>query len=76
MPVFSTSTCADSAPSVNPNTESETVSKATIEQILAFKIANAPESPNGVAAPTCLPPDPFTFNGHTSQFPHVIFEGQ
>jgi ABC-type transporter Mla subunit MlaD len=76
LPVFSTSTCADSAPAVNPNSESETVSKATIEQLLAFRVANAPETPNVVAAPPCLQSGPFSFNGNTSQFPHVIFEGK
>jgi phospholipid/cholesterol/gamma-HCH transport system substrate-binding protein len=77
MPVYSTSTCADSAPSINPEApESETISKTIIEQILAFQIVNKPETPNVVAAPPCIPSEPFTFNGQTSQFPHVVFSGK
>jgi ABC-type transporter Mla subunit MlaD len=75
LPVFESNTCADSAPSINPEgPESETVSKAIIEQILAFKVANAPNTPNGVAAPSCVQQGPFTFNGQTSQFPHVTYK--
>ena len=74
LPVYSTSTCANSAPAINPEApESETISKAIIEQILAFKIVNKPETPNEVAAPACIPQEPFTFNGQTSQFPHVVY---
>ncbi|HEX5225124.1 MAG TPA: MlaD family protein [Solirubrobacteraceae bacterium] len=77
LPVYSTSTCANSAPAIDPEApESETISKSIIEQILAFKVANKPESPNEVAAPPCIPQEPFTFNGQTSQFPHVVYSGK
>jgi phospholipid/cholesterol/gamma-HCH transport system substrate-binding protein len=77
MPVFSTSTCANSAPAINPNgPESEAISKAIIEQILGFGVANRPETPNAVAAPSCHQAQPFRFNGQTSQFPHVVYAGK
>ncbi|HMD58109.1 MAG TPA: MlaD family protein [Solirubrobacteraceae bacterium] len=77
LSVFSNSACANSAPSINPNgPESEAISKATIEQILEFKVANRPETPNAVAAPPCNQQAPFTFNGQTSQFPHVVYSGK
>ncbi len=52
LQVFSNSSCANSAPSVSgpPN---EAVSQSLIELILQFKVANAPETPNAVAAPGC-----------------------
>ncbi|MCW3056681.1 MAG: hypothetical protein JWO21_650, partial [Solirubrobacterales bacterium] len=64
--------CANSAPSVSGPT-SETISETVIEQILQFKVANKPGSANEVAAPACTQQGPFTFNGQTSQFPHVTF---
>jgi len=72
LPVFSSSTCADSAPSVSgpPN---ETITQEILEQIVEFKVANKPESPNQVPAPACLQQSPFTFNGQTSQFPHAVY---
>jgi phospholipid/cholesterol/gamma-HCH transport system substrate-binding protein len=75
LQVFDSSPCANSAPSVSgpPN---EAVSQSLIELILQFKIANQPESPNVVAAPPCNQQGPFTFNGHTSQFPHVVYGGK
>jgi virulence factor Mce-like protein len=75
LPVFSSSNCANSAPSVTgpPN---ETISEETIQQLQGFKVANKPGAPNEVAAPPCLQQGPFTFNGHTSQFPHTIYEGK
>ena len=75
LPVFSGSNCSNSAPSVSgpPN---ETATEEVIQQIQEFKVANKPGAPNGVAAPACLQQGPFTFNGHTSQFPHVIYEGK
>jgi len=103
LPVFSSSTCANSAPSVN-GPANETISPKTIEQIIEFKVANLPESPNGiftgeeeqkkqetrkaieqekaehggnlVAAPACNQQGPFTFNGQTGQFPHVVYAGK
>ncbi|HEV3284829.1 MAG TPA: MlaD family protein [Solirubrobacteraceae bacterium] len=75
LPVFSNSGCGNAVPSVSgpPN---ETVSQETIEQIQGFKVANKPGGPNEVAAPPCLQQGPFTFNGRTSQFPHVTYGGK
>jgi virulence factor Mce-like protein len=75
LPVFSSSNCANSAPSVSgpPN---EVISEEIINQIQVFKVANKPGSPNEVAAPACLQQGPFSFNGHSSQFPHVVYEGK
>jgi phospholipid/cholesterol/gamma-HCH transport system substrate-binding protein len=75
LPVFSNGACADSAPSVSgPPTEA--VSQSLIELILQFKVANHPGGPNEVAAPGCNQQGPFTFNGQTSQFPHVTYGGK
>ena len=74
LSVFSSSACAGSAPSVNPNgAETETISKTILEQLVKFGVANAPETANKVPAPACNQQDPFTFNGQTSQFPHVVY---
>ncbi len=75
LQVFSGSACANSAPSMSgpPN---ETIQQSLIEQIIQFKIANAPGSPNSVAAPACNQQGLFTFNGQTSQFPHVTYGGK
>lgn len=72
LKVFSTSSCANSAPSVSGPANS-TVSETIIKQLIEFKVANAPESSsNAVPAPACSQQGPFTFNGQTSQFPHVV----
>jgi virulence factor Mce-like protein len=75
LQVFSNSSCADSAPSVSgpPN---ETISQEFIEQLQKFGLANKPESPNAILAPACTQQGPFTFNGQTSQFPHVLYGGK
>jgi phospholipid/cholesterol/gamma-HCH transport system substrate-binding protein len=75
LQVFSGSACANSAPSVSgpPN---EAVSQSLIELITQFKVANTPETANVVAAPACSQQNPFTFNGQTSQFPHVTYGGK
>ena len=75
LPVFSNSTCANSAPAVTgpPNA---TVTQGVIEQLIELHVANAPESANSVPAPPCLQQSPFTFNGQTSQFPHVVYNGK
>ncbi len=73
LPVFNSSSCADSAPAVTGPANS-TVSEKTITLIQKFKIANEPEKPNVVAAPPCNQQAPFTFNGETSQFPHVTYK--
>jgi hypothetical protein len=75
LPVFSSQHCANSAPSVS-GPANETISQSIIEQIIEFGVANQPETPNKVAAPPCLQQEPFTFNGHTSQFPHVTYAGK
>jgi phospholipid/cholesterol/gamma-HCH transport system substrate-binding protein len=75
LPVFSNSTCANSAPAVSgpPNA---TVTQGIIEQLIELHVANAPETPNSVPAPPCLQQSPFTFNGQTGQFPHVTYGGK
>jgi hypothetical protein len=52
------------------------VSQTLIQQIIEFKVANAPETPNQVPAAACTQQGAFTTNGHTSQFPHLVYEGK
>ena len=76
LPVFSAANCANSAPAVSgpPN---ETVSKEIIEQLIQYHVANKPESTtNEVPAPACNQQGPQTFNGQSSQFPHVVYSGK
>jgi phospholipid/cholesterol/gamma-HCH transport system substrate-binding protein len=75
LSVFSSSPCANSAPSVSgpPNA---TVTQGIIEQLIELHVANKPESANSVPAPACLQQSPFTFNGQSSQFPHVTYGGK
>jgi phospholipid/cholesterol/gamma-HCH transport system substrate-binding protein len=71
LQAFSTAACANSAPSVSgpPNAA---ISQSIIEQLISDQVANAPESStNAVGAPACLQQGPFTWEGATSQFPHV-----
>jgi len=75
LPVFSSSSCANSAPSVS-GPANETISEEIIKQIQGFGVANEPETPNKVAAPPCNQQGPLTFNGQTSQFPHVTYSGK
>jgi phospholipid/cholesterol/gamma-HCH transport system substrate-binding protein len=75
LQVFSSSSCSNPVPSVSGPAD-ETISQSLIEQIIQFKVANAPETPNAVAAPGCNQQAPFTFNGQTSQFPHVTYGGK
>jgi virulence factor Mce-like protein len=75
LPVFNSSTCASSAPSVS-GPANETVSEEIIQQIIEFKVANKPEGSNEVAAPGCNQQGPSTFNGQSSQFPHVTYGGK
>jgi virulence factor Mce-like protein len=72
LPVFSSSACADSAPSVS-GPANETITESVLELITKFKVANKPESSNEVPAPGCNQQGPFTFNGNTSQFPHAVY---
>jgi ABC-type transporter Mla subunit MlaD len=75
LPVFNASTCSNPVPSVSgPATEN--IPQSLIEQIIQFKIANAPETPNQVAAPPCVQQEPFSFNGQTGLFPHVVYGGK
>jgi virulence factor Mce-like protein len=75
LQVFNSSNCANSAPAVSgpPNA---TVSQSLIEQIIQFKVANEPGKPNDVPAPPCNQQAPFTVNGQTSQFPHLVYSGK
>jgi phospholipid/cholesterol/gamma-HCH transport system substrate-binding protein len=87
LAVFDSRSCANSAPSVN-GPPSETISKEILEQLIAFHVANAPEKPEGieskappgggnaVGAPPCNQQGPFSFNGQSSQFPHVVYSGK
>jgi len=75
LQVFSNSNCNDSAPSVSgpPNA---TISQELINQLIQFNVANAPEAPNKIPAPACNQQGPFTFNGFTGQYPHVVYGGK
>jgi phospholipid/cholesterol/gamma-HCH transport system substrate-binding protein len=75
LPVFSSSNCSNPVPSVS-GPANENIPQSLIEELIQFKVANAPESPNQVAAPPCVQQEPFTFNGQTSQFPHVVYGGK
>jgi phospholipid/cholesterol/gamma-HCH transport system substrate-binding protein len=75
LPVFNSSNCANSAPSVS-GPANETISEELIQQIIKFKVANEPETPNKVPAPSCNQQGPFTFNGQSSQFPHAVYGGK
>ncbi len=75
LQVFESGSCANSAPSVS-GPANETISQTLIEQLIQFHIANAPETPNAVPAPACNQQGPFTFNGQTSQYPHVTYGGK
>jgi phospholipid/cholesterol/gamma-HCH transport system substrate-binding protein len=75
LQVFSNNGCANAVPSVSgpPNA---TISQELINQLIEFNVANAPETPNKVPAPACNQQGPFTFNGQTSQYPHVVYGGK
>jgi virulence factor Mce-like protein len=75
LKVFEGGACADSAPSVS-GPANETISQQLIEQLIQFHIANKPESGNAVPAPGCNQQGPFTFNGQSSQYPHVTYGGK
>ena len=75
LQVFNSGSCGNPVPSVS-GPPSEAVPQTLIEQIIQFKVANAPETPNQVLAPACPQQGPFSFNGQTSQFPHVVYEGK
>jgi phospholipid/cholesterol/gamma-HCH transport system substrate-binding protein len=75
LQVFSNSNCSNPVPSVS-GPANETISESLIEEIIQFKVANAPEKPNEVAATGCNQQSPFTFNRQTGQFPHVVYGGK
>ena len=81
LPVFSSSACANSAPSVS-GPANETVSEELLKELTTppnageSPLANEPGTANDVAAPACTQQGPFTFNGETSQFPHVGLQGK
>jgi phospholipid/cholesterol/gamma-HCH transport system substrate-binding protein len=75
LQVFSSSACSNPTPSVS-GPPSATVSQSLIEQLIQFHVANAPETPNAIPAPGCNQQAPFTFNGFTGQFPHVVYGGK
>jgi phospholipid/cholesterol/gamma-HCH transport system substrate-binding protein len=85
LQVFSAGSCANSAPSVS-GPANATISQSLIEQLNSpqnlgpqfqyNKVANVPETANAIPAPGCAQQGPFTFNGKTSQFPHVVFGGR
>jgi virulence factor Mce-like protein len=75
LPVFSSSNCASSAPSVS-GPANETVSEEVINQIIEFKVANKPGNSNEVGAPSCNQQGSSSFNGQSSQFPHVVYGGK
>jgi phospholipid/cholesterol/gamma-HCH transport system substrate-binding protein len=69
---FSTANCANSAPAIE-GSPSSVVTQSLIEQLIHDHVVNAPESTtNEVPAPACLQQGPFTWEGATSQFPHVV----
>jgi phospholipid/cholesterol/gamma-HCH transport system substrate-binding protein len=71
LQVFSSASCANSAPALS-GPALGTITQSVIEQLIEYHVVNAPESAsNVVAAPACNQQGPFTFNGQTSQFPHV-----
>jgi virulence factor Mce-like protein len=71
LQVFSSASCANSAPAAS-GPALGTITQSVIEQLIEDHVVNAPESAsNAVAAPACNQQGPFTFNGETSQFPHV-----
>jgi phospholipid/cholesterol/gamma-HCH transport system substrate-binding protein len=75
LQVFSNGSCSNPVPSVS-GPANETIPQSIIEQIIQFKVANAPETPNAIAAPGCNQQGPFTFNGQSAQFPHVTYAGK
>jgi len=89
LSVFSSASCANSAPSLS-GPALGTISEEIIEQLIGLEpgsrkkgapvenhnlfapVANNPEKPgNAIPAPACKQQGPFTFNGETSQYPHV-----
>jgi virulence factor Mce-like protein len=88
LSVFSAKGCGNTTPSLN-GPESEIIPKTLIEQLIKAKVANKPEKPEGiessnaasagnpneVPAPACTQQGKNSFNGESSQFPHVSYKG-
>jgi virulence factor Mce-like protein len=84
LSVFSSASCADSAPAAS-GPPLGTITQEVIEQLVGKPtktgtgsatiedhVLNDPEKPgNHVGTPACKQQGPFTFNGVTSQFPHM-----
>jgi phospholipid/cholesterol/gamma-HCH transport system substrate-binding protein len=84
LSVFSSASCADSAPSLS-GPPLGAITQETINQLIGLEpttgvenhllyppVANDPKNAsNAVGAPACKQQGPFTFNGETSQFPHA-----
>jgi phospholipid/cholesterol/gamma-HCH transport system substrate-binding protein len=79
LPVFSSSACADTSPSVS-GPANEIVSEELLKELTTppnageSPLANEPGTANKVAAPGCTKQGPFTFNGETSEFPHAVYK--
>jgi phospholipid/cholesterol/gamma-HCH transport system substrate-binding protein len=79
LPVFSSSACANSSPSVS-GPANELVSEELLKELThppnagESPLANEPGTANKVAAPGCTQQGPFTFNGETSEFPKVVYK--
>jgi virulence factor Mce-like protein len=79
LPVFSSSACANTSPSVS-GPANEIVSEELLKELTAppnageSPLANEPGTANKVAAPGCTKQGPFTFNGETSEFPKVVYK--
>ncbi len=73
LSVFSAGNCADQAPIIE-GPANESVSEELINELIHYKVGNAPGSTtNLVPAPACKQQEAFTFNGKSSQFPHVTY---
>jgi phospholipid/cholesterol/gamma-HCH transport system substrate-binding protein len=69
LQVLSTAACADSAPSLSTPAKSQSPLE---KQLVEEHVVNEAESTtNQVGAPACTQSPPFTWEGVTSQFPHV-----
>lgn len=71
LPVFNASNCSGAGPTFE-GAPTEYVTQELINELLGYKVLNEPGSTsNSVGAPSCDKQSPFTFNGTTSEFPHV-----
>jgi phospholipid/cholesterol/gamma-HCH transport system substrate-binding protein len=69
LQVLSTAACADSAPSLSTPAKSQSPLE---KQLVEEHVVNEAESTtNQVGAPACTQSPPFTWEGVSSQFPHV-----